>query len=323
MMPEAHPDTNSVADAPAPAADAVTVGSDEQVIRSWSDRRDQSWIEALQAAFLESRATAKFQNTFYGPEAVLAGVYTGVADLAWMAREIRDRQEIMAYQWSMLEAPFPVAFAHGGMEAQAPGTQLCVIVHPSNPVGVISLDEVDAIYGWECRRGLDRLTKWSQLEPVTSSVSGAIRPVSAPVDCVEMLHVRQLCLRNSFKWNPNIRQVFSGWEDVVNEVGKDPGSIAIVPMNFTHAGVKSVALADRKGGNAFIPCRWTIRSEEYPLTRTREIYLKGSILASSQLLQDFLGFVLGDTGQRIIEDVGGLIRLSAESRKASYGRISA
>ena len=131
-------------------------------IRVTGDIEDLELIETLQAEFGRYQPGVHFKNSLHGPESTLAGVYTGTADLAFMAREIREPLERMAFEWAKLAKPYAVVFANAGFEKHRPGTQLAVFVHGENPVDVLSLAELDAIFGAEHKRGSKNIRAWGR-----------------------------------------------------------------------------------------------------------------------------------------------------------------
>lgn len=293
------------------------------LIRNWASPDDADLIGALQAAFAEKTPGVEFENTFHGPESAIAGVYTGVADLAWMAREIRDRQEIMAYQWVLLEEPFQLEFAHGGIARSPQNGQLGVFVNRKNSLSRISLSELDGILGHECRRGGTPIRTWAQLTPPPADLIEPIVPCTAPVDSVEMLFVRHYCLLNSFKWNPDIRQIRTGWTDIAAEIAGNAGAIGILPASFETEDIRCVPLSFDEQSHALTPTRETIRSRKYPLARTRSLVIQPKPMVRDTPVFDFLRFLLSDEGQAIIDDQSQLFSLHPDFRASALRRLEA
>lgn len=322
------PPPTGVSDRPAASSAAERSGyrwreGAGNTIRIWAGPDDADLIEALQAAFAGTAPGVRFENSFHGPESAIAGVYTGVADLAWMAREIRDRQEIMAYQWALLEEPFQVEFAHGGVTGAAQSEQLGVFVQRENPVSRISLAELDSIFGYECRRGGTPINNWSQLRHAPDGLQAPVLPCSAPVDSIEMLFVRHKCLLNSFKWNPRIQQMRTGWTEIADEIADISGAIGILPVSFWTEKIRCVPLSSDDHTRALEPTRESIRSREYPLARTRSVVVGPKDVLRNTPVFDFLRFVLSDEGQEIIERRSQLFSLHPEFRANALRSLEA
>jgi phosphate transport system substrate-binding protein len=293
------------------------------LIRNWASPDDADLLMALQDAFVQRTPGVQFENTFHGPESAIAGVYTGVADLAWMAREIRDRQEIMAYQWVLLEEPFQLEFAHGGITGSAQSEQLGVFVNRANALSRISLVELDSILGHECRRGGVPIRNWAQLAHAPAGLGAAILPCTAPVDSVEMLFVRHECLLNSFKWNPGIRQIGTGWTDISAEIAGNADAIGILPMSFETEDIRCVPLSFDEQSRPVAPTRETVRTRIYPLARTRSLVVQPKKMVRETPVFDFLRFLLSDEGQAIIDDQSRLFSLHPDFRASALRRLEA
>src|SRR5579862_3731320 len=69
------------------------------MVRIWGSLDDGWLIEELEAGFHKHQPAVRFQNTLHGPESVFAAVYMDVADLGFMAREIRVPLERMGFEW--------------------------------------------------------------------------------------------------------------------------------------------------------------------------------------------------------------------------------
>jgi phosphate transport system substrate-binding protein len=74
-------------------------------IRIWGSPADQRHIEALGAGLFPPATGRARACTYRGPESTIAGVYTGVADIAVMARELREPMERMAFEEASSPSP--------------------------------------------------------------------------------------------------------------------------------------------------------------------------------------------------------------------------
>ena len=68
-------------------------------LRIWGSPEDGWLIEELEACFRTYQPRVRFINSLHGPESTFASVYMDVADIAFMAREIRQPLETMAFEW--------------------------------------------------------------------------------------------------------------------------------------------------------------------------------------------------------------------------------
>lgn len=268
-------------------------------IRLWGDNADRKVIEALETVYAAGRPETCFANSLHGPESPIAGVYTGVADLAVMAREVREPMERMAFEWARLDKPTVIPFAHGGFAPGRHGSQLAVIVNHDNPLRMISLAQLDALVGAEGLRGLPPIRNWSLAGPRTKWAERPVAIYGTALDSPAMLFFRRLVMKNSRKWNPDYRALPDDGA-AVDAVVRDASGLAVVAVGAADRRVRVLAVS-QDGERAFLPKRDAIIAGSYPLTRTIGIVVdrsKGRELPPE--VRDFLRFVLTPKGQSII-----------------------
>lgn len=269
-------------------------------IRVWGDGADRQVIEMLQTVYRARHPAACFTNSLHGPESAIAGVYTGVADIAFMAREIREPMERMAYEWARLQTPHIVSFARGGMDANRPGAQLAVVVNPANPVRSLSLTELDAMLGAERLRGAAAIRRWGDAGATGPFGSRPVALYGLEFADPSMLFVRRHVMKDSRKWNPEYR-ILADYRAVVDAVSNDPAGIAVVAVGAIDDRVHVLALSEAPGMPAALPQQAAIVAGTYPLARTVGIVVerdKGGYLKPE--VRAFLAFVLGPEGQAAI-----------------------
>jgi phosphate transport system substrate-binding protein len=291
-------------------------------LRIWGSPADRGLIEALQAGSAKAYPQLTFATTLHGPESTIAGVYTGVADLAFMAREVRQPMEGMAFEWAQLSKVFEVEIANAGIDADRPATQLAVFVHKDNPLEHLSLEQLDAVLGAGHKRAPANLREWSAMIPGDGWAGRRIKVYGPPVDSIPALFVRALVMHDSRKWNPAYREIEGGDRAIVDALANDPAGIAYASMRSGDARVKALALGvDAKG--PFHPLNaGTVASRSYPLTRVVKVVLKrppGEAIEPK--LDAFLRFVLSRAGQAIVAGEGSYIALSPESAQQQFERL--
>jgi phosphate transport system substrate-binding protein len=289
-------------------------------IRIWGSPADRGLLSALEAAYRARHPGVRFSYQLHGPESTLAGVYTRVADLAFMARELREPLERMAFEWALLSKPYQVGFAHAGFDPVAPGGQLGVFVNAANPLESMSLGQLDAVLGTERRRGSPAIDDWSALDEHDAS-RGAIRVYGPELDSIATLFVRREVMLDSRKWNPAYRECESR-EQALAALAGDPQGIAIAALGDVPAGVRLLALSRNEGDVAVLPTPATVRDGSYPLTRTLSVVVHRP--ASQPLearLESYLRFLLSPEGQSVIEREGRHLPLSEPDARLQRARL--
>ncbi len=307
--------------AAASAGTAESASCSAGTVRVWGDPADRALIEALQAAYRAKAPVTCFINSLYGSESPIAGVYTGVADIAFMAREVREPMERMAFEWARLDKPTVIDFAYGGLLADRPGAQLAVIVNPNNPVAALTLAQLDGIVGAEGLRSATPVRRWSD-----AGVTGPLGPqplavYGTAVDGVPMLFVRRHVMKNSRKWNPSLKALDSD-AAVIAAVARHPGAIGIVRAGAMDRRVRSVPLSAKAGEAATRPEREAIIGGRYPLARTLSLVVDRSHgKALSPGTDAFIRFTLGADGQSIIANSGTHLPLSPADAARSLEKL--
>ncbi len=300
---------------------AYRVGSEVSgEIRVSGSPDDAGLIEAWQSGFGRHHPNVRFSNRLHGPESTIAAVYTGVADIALMAREIREPMERMAFEWVKLTRPFAVEVANAGFDAARPAAQLAVYVHPDNPIESLSLTALDAIYGAEHKRADRNVRTWGGVGLDGQWANRPIRVMGPPLDSVATLFFRRLVLQDSRKWNPDYRE-FADDGAMLAALAAEPSGIAFAP-SIERPGVRIVPLSSEDGEPAYTPDRETVSSRSYPLTRVVSVVLyRKDGDALEDRLREFLRFVLSADGQDMVERQGVSVPLSAADARRQRERL--
>lgn len=283
--------------------------------------QDAALLKALQDGFARRHPQVRFSQSLHGPESTLAGVYTGTADIAFMARELREPLERMAFEWVLLDKPRYIRIAHAGLDSERFSSQLAVFVHRDNPVQGLTLAQLEAIFGAEPRGGAAPLREWGQLGLGGERAKRAIRVHGPRVDSVQALFFRRNVMGDSRKWNPGYHETASEGADVVAAVAADPDAVGYAPVRHATPQVRAVALAATPAGPFVLPDRQSVGQGTYPLLRSIGVVTAHTReRPMSAAVRDFIDFILGPEGQAIIAREGGYLPLDpvtlAESRRA-------
>lgn len=311
------------------AADLPDYHSRTQVsgtIRVWGSPDDGWMIEELEAGFRKYQPAVSFKDTLHGPESTFAAVYMDVADVAFMAREIRVPLETMGFEWVHHYPPFEVEIANAGLGAVhgigRPAVDLAFFVNAANPLSCVTLRQLDDIFAADHRRGGANIRSWGD---VGLQGAWARRPIHVygPVpDGISSVYVRRFVLGGSRKWNPDYRAVAEGWSEVLEDVARDPAGIAFAPPVPRNLGTKALRLAASAQSSCYALTAQTAEARTYPLVRTVDVALDrapGAPLAPK--VKEFLRFILSSEGQHIIARDGAYLPLSAASLREQLERL--
>jgi phosphate transport system substrate-binding protein len=300
---------------------AASLERADKAIRISGSAQDRALLEALRNGFRLKHADTGFEFSLHGPESTLAGVYTGSADIAWMARELREPMERMAFEWVLLDKPFAIEVAHAALDSDRYSTQIGVFVHHTNPLRQMNLRELEAIFGAEHLRGDRNIRRWGELGVDDEWAQRTINVYGPVIDSVQALHFRRVVLDDSRKWNADYQQSAEG-APVISALAKDPYGIAYAPLRDATPDVKLLALATQHDGPYVLPETESVRSRTWPLLRSIHVvtaHTKTKPMRSE--VRDFIAFVLSTEGQEIIAKEGGYLPLSDESARVQRERL--
>jgi phosphate transport system substrate-binding protein len=202
-----------------------------------------------------------------------AALMDGRCDIATMSRFMKDKE----FKDATAKDVFPVAHAVA-MDG------VCVVVHPSNPMGALKTEQVRDIY-------LGKITNWSQLGgPNLSIVVISRDTASGTYETFESL------IMNKQKMAPSVEYVSTN-PQAFARVKNTRGAIGYVGFGFVQTGVKAVILDGVK------PSRETILSGKYPVSRPLFMFTNGYPELGS-VAHKFVTFHLTERGQEVVEDKG-------------------
>ncbi|MBS0514476.1 MAG: hypothetical protein JSS16_03275 [Proteobacteria bacterium] len=284
-------------------------------IRLWASPQDTALVEKWEAGFRKQYPHVEFKNTWHGPESTLAGVYTDVADVALMAREIRRPVEVMAFQWVFQYAPFAVSVANAGFSAERASAQLAFFVHADNPLSRITFAQLGHVLG----AASDPARIWGDLDVDGAWKTQPLHVIGPPVDSTDALYLRDTVLKGNRKWNPAYDER-ADTAQILAAFAKDANAISYLPVNAVPANAKVLAVGNTD--DFAKPDAETTRSGRYPLTRTIDIVINRPPNAAIRSpLRDFLEFVLSAQGQALIAPSDGLVALNDVAAQRQRERL--
>ena len=298
-------------------------------------------IQDWEKAFAKFHPRVRFANQFPSSDGAVGGMISKVADLGPSGRELVLTEYLM-FNETFGYDPEQIAVATGAFDRKGRSWAPVVYVHRDNPIGQLTMRQLDGIFGSERSGGYaglkwmphyargpeENIRTWGQL-----GLTGewADRPIQTyGYALTGMSSFFQLKVFNGGdKWNPNYRQyVEDGTKMVAEGAIGQTGSIkymltaelaknkyGIAWTGIPHAadvpGVKVLALAAEPGGPFVLPTRETVQDRTYPLARSVFIYTNrapGKLLESRQ--REFLRFILSREGQEAVARNGNYLPLT-------------
>ncbi len=230
----------------------------------------QPFSEVLAEEFMAQNPDTKVNVQGGGSTQGIEATREGVADIGASSREIKPEEKL----------PYQYLIARDG---------IIVVVHPSNKVNNLTLDQVKAIFTGNIRNWKDVGGKDGEITLVSREAGSGTRDGFETLAMDKESISNRALIANS---TGAIRMIVAGDRNAV-------GYISLAVLDYT---VKPVRV------DGIDPTSENIRNNRYPINRPF-IYVTNS--EPTGLVQEFIDFVLSEQGQSILEEEGAIrVRVS-------------
>jgi phosphate transport system substrate-binding protein len=279
----------------------------------------QTLVDSWGRAFSQIHPGVRVRQTAQAtdlPAKCLAELCDGTVQLAPFVREIQP-SEREASRRALGYDPLALAIASGSYATPSNTHAIAIYVNAANPLGQLTLAQLDAIYSSTRRRGAPKdLVRWGQLgltgewadTPIHAYGMIVNRKVGNPHAGIVAYLMERLMLGGEFK--AETRQVPDtgmgrgnnrALDEIVQAVAADRSGIGYSGFANRIAGTKTLALAESAAGPYCAGTRDEVAERVYPLTRTIFILARrppGRPLAP--VLREFLRYILSRPGQEAV-----------------------
>lgn len=183
---------------------------------------------------------------------------------------------------------------------------LAVFVHKDNPLKSLSLDEVDAVFSKNRKRGIaEDIVTWGGLGLTGEWANQPIRlfgrnSASGTYGYFKDEALKKGDFKDAVKEQP-------GSASVVQGITEDKFAMGYSGIGYKTSGVKTLALSDKKGDKVYDGSYENVLNGDYPLSRYLYLYIvKSPTKPLDPLVKEFLKFVLSYEGQEIVVKDGYL-----------------
>jgi phosphate binding protein len=227
--------------------------------------------QAAGEAYMNTHAEADIQVSGGGSSVGVQAVGEGTADVGMSSRDLKSEEKT--------RFPDLVTTVIGN-------DGIAVIVHPSNTVSTLSLEQVRAIYLGTC-------TNWKELGGPDSAIVVIGRDSASGTRefFTEKVMEKQNTLPGMLEKNSNgaVRQT----------VAQTPGAVGYVGLGYIDNDVRAIGL--NVNGEAVQPTVQNVLDGKYPVSRPLLMLTQG---APQGLAKDYIEFIKSKEGQAIVVDEG-------------------
>jgi phosphate transport system substrate-binding protein len=293
------------------------------VIRVWGNDFMVKLQGLWEEGFHKSHPEIKFDDTLKSSAQALGALYTNVADLGLLGREVWPT-EVLGFQKMFQYEPLGVQAATGSFHTEGKTWPFIIFVNKSNPVSKLTMQQLDAIYGTALRRGAKgRITTWGQLGVTGPQATHRIHVYGYDMIIPGFTYAfQQIVFKGSDQWTGDLREytnahrpdgklIHTAGDLMLNDLAKDPDGIAFTGLQFTNPGVKYLPIAENEHGPYILPTLLTTANRTYPMVRSIYIMLNrkpGEPVDPK--LHEFLRYVLSRQGQEDVMKEGDFLPLT-------------
>jgi phosphate transport system substrate-binding protein len=237
-----------------------------------------AWAEA----YMKIHPEARISVTGGGSGTGIAAMINGTVDLANASREMSAEELAAAQKNGISPVKFVVA-----------RDAIAVIVHPSNPVQSLTLQQISDIYTGE-------ITNWQE-------VGGEDRPIvllSRESNSGTYVYFLENVVRMGRKdsgllFSPDTLLLPSS-EGISTEVRQNPNAIGYDGLGYVTAGMKVLGITRDNGIPYVLPSIQTVNDGSYPISRPLYMYTPGNPGGS---VKEYLDWILTE-GQALVTQLG-------------------
>jgi len=290
------------------------------VIRIWGDDQMDPVMKRWQTGFQKLHPNVRFETKLLGTGTGMAGLYSGVADLALLGRDA-TASEVMAFEWVFKYKPLGVEVATGSLDVPGKTFAIGILVNKDNPLSNLTLTQLDAIFGSEHRRGARNIRTWGDLGLTGDWKDKPINLYGYDTETNTGSFFKRAVFNGSDKWNCDLKEfadskqpngsLLDAGQRILDALAPDRYGIAYANLRYANLQVKSVAISATDDGPSYEATKENLIQRKYPLTRAVSIYLNR---APGQPLDpkvmEFLRYILSQDGQQEVAKDGDFMRLS-------------
>lgn len=207
----------------------------------------------------------------------IAALLDGTTDIAMSSRQITPQEIAMGQQKGLTIVETTIAL-----------DAVCVIVHPSNTITQLTLDQVALIY-------TGKYTNWKQLGGPDMAIVVYQRETTSGT--YEVFNSK--ILKGRTVTASALSTASNG--EMRDKVAQNQGAIGYVGLAYVDATVKGLSLAKDASSPYVHPSAETVREGSYAVSRKLYLYTNGN---PSGVAKDFIDFILSSDGQNIVSQVG-------------------
>lgn len=236
-----------------------------------------AWAESYMGAHPEVRISVTGGGTGTG----IAAMINGTVDIANASRAMKDEERSAANTNGIEPREYVVAL-----------DAIAVVVHPSNPVDGLTLQQISDIY-------TGKITNWRELGGEDRPIVLLSRESNSGTYVYFLEEVIRLGQESELLFSPETLLMPSS-EGISAEIRQNPNAIGYDGLGYVTPDQKMLGVAKDPGGPFVLPSADTVNDGSYPISRELFMYTAGEPQGE---VKAYLDYILGE-GQGLIAALG-------------------
>ena len=283
------------------------------VIRVYGNNYIPALMKNWEAGFQKFQPGVTFITNLPGTEAAMAGITSGVADIAFIGRE-GYRSEIRGFKGRFGYEPLGIEISSGSFGTPHKTFSLQVFTHAGNPLSGLTLAQAQAVFGCAGPNG-KAIRTWGDLGLTGPIASHSIHVYGYQFDTGMANYFNRVILHDSGLWNSELKDFDNGHQpngEVINAgvyilqaLAKDPDGIAFANLLYANPQIKQIGLAEDAGQPFVLATPETIWNHSFPLHRFSTLYInRRPGTAVDPKVKEFIRYILSREGMQAVVNDG-------------------
>jgi len=268
--------------------------------------------------------------------AAVPALLTETADIA-PDRKITWK-ELLGFQRTFGYDPVEVTAVNGSYNVPGWSNALVIVVNRRNPIGRLTLQQLDGIFGteWhpEFARGPEKnLRTWGQLGLTGEWADRPIHVYGLNLQYQQATDLSRWALQGSDKWNESLKMYANyarrdgslaiGAKLLIDDIDRDPSGIGYGSISYLTPHTKALPLAADPTSPAVALTLQSARDGTYPLHD--EVYFYVNRVPGQPLdpkVREFIRYVLSRQGQQAVVRDGKYLPLTAAEVRRQLAKLN-
>jgi phosphate transport system substrate-binding protein len=237
----------------------------------------QAWAEAFNKLHPEINVAV----TGGGSGTGIAAIINGTCEIAESSRAVDEKEKQLAKAGGFVLRETVVAL-----------DGIVVVVHPSNPVSQLTMDQLRELF-------LGNIPRWRLLGGPDWPTVLLSREVNSGTHIFFKEHVlRRGKSKGPEEFAPRALMMPSSYA-IAEETARNENTVGYYGLGYISPRQKVLAVAKDENSPAVAPTIETVRANTYPISRPLFLYTRDD---PTGVVKEFLEFVLSPQGQKIVRD---------------------